>query len=108
MFHSRRDSAQWVTLTASFAVGALLTWLAAEALQRRRLPAPVSDEVVRERVAQRIAQVVSDPAGVHVTVENGVVRLTGVVPPEERDELLTQLVSLPGVMRLRNALAASS
>jgi osmotically-inducible protein OsmY len=109
MFQHREDSARWLHIAASFAVGAMLTWLAAEAIERRRrLPAPVGDDVLRERIAQRIAQVVSDPGGVHVAVEDGVVRLTGALPPEERDELLTQLVTMPGVMRLRNALAVSS
>ena len=109
MFHHRQEPAQWLNIAASFAVGAVLTWLVAEALERRRgMPGPVSDDIVRERVEQRIAELVSDPGDVHVTVENGVVRLTGALPPEERDQLLTQLVYMPGVVRLRNALAASS
>ena len=100
---------RWANIAASFAAGALLTWLAVEAVERRRrLPAPVDDDVLRDRITERIAQVVRDPADVQVTVERGVVRLTGALPPEERDELLTQLVAMPGVLRLRNALAASS
>jgi hypothetical protein len=35
------------------------------------------------------------------------VRLAGELPAEERDELLTQLVYMPGVVRLRNALATA-
>ena len=108
MSEIREESLRWLNVTASFAAGALLTWLIAQALQRQRRPGPVSDDVVRDRVAQRVAQVVSEPAQVHVTVEDGVVRLTGVLPAEERDELLAQLVTLPGVLRLRNALAVGS
>jgi hypothetical protein len=104
----REASLHWLNVTASFALGALLTWLAADALQRRRMSAPVSDEIVRERVNQRIAQVVTSPGDVHVWVQNGTVRLSGALPADERDELLTQLVTMPGVIRLRNALATSS
>jgi hypothetical protein len=68
----------------------------------------VADDVLRERVNQRIAQVVTRPADVRVWVEGGTVRLSGALPPAERDELLAQLVTMPGVIRLRNALAADA
>jgi osmotically-inducible protein OsmY len=55
-------------------------------------------------VRTRVAEIVSEPEAVQVTVENGIVRLAGEVPAEERDELLTQLLYMPGVVRLRNAL----
>ncbi|HEY8048467.1 MAG TPA: BON domain-containing protein [Ramlibacter sp.] len=108
MFDTRDDRAPWLGVTASFALGALATWLVYVAAQRMRMPGPVSDDIVLERVRSRIAQVVSEPGDVDVTVEHGVVRLSGTVPAEERDELLIQLVYLPGVVRLRNALAAGS
>jgi hypothetical protein len=109
MFETRDDLAPWLNVTASFALGALLTWAASMAMDRmRRLPGPVSDDIVLGRVRARIFEVVSDPEAVRVTVENGIVRLAGELPVEERDELLTQLVYMPGVMRIRNALSASS
>lgn len=108
MTDTREEILRWLNVTASFALGAWVAWLAAGALQRRRLPAPVSDDTLRERVNQRIAQLVSSPGDVHVWVEDGTVRLSGALPPAERDELLAQLVTMPGVIRLRNALAADS
>jgi len=109
MFDTRDESLSWLNVTASFALGALCTWLAAEAMERmRRLPGPVSDDIVRERVRERVAQVVTAPQAVQVTVENGVVRLAGELSAEERDALLSQLVYMPGVVRLRNALNVAS
>jgi osmotically-inducible protein OsmY len=108
MFDTTDDSAPWLSVTASFVLGAMATWLVAEALERmRRLPGPVSDDIVRDRIRERVDRIVSRPGSVQVTVENGVVRLAGEVAAEERDELLTQLVYVPGVVRLRNALATS-
>jgi osmotically-inducible protein OsmY len=99
----------WLNVTAALAAGALLAWAIAEAAQRmRRLPGPLSDDIVAERVRDRVFEVVSRPENVQVTVENGVVRLSGELPADERDELLTQLVYMPGVVRLRNKLAALS
>lgn len=107
--HHIPSSRPWINLTAAFALGASLTWLASFALMRvRREDAPMSDDVVLERVRERVFEIVSDPRRVDVTVENGIVRLTGQVAPDERDELLTQLLYMPGVVRLRNALALSS
>jgi hypothetical protein len=89
----------------SFAVGAALPWAIAEAAHRvRARPGPISDHIVLERVRARVAHIVTRPDAVDVTVENGIVRLAGDVSPEERDQLLTQLLWLPGVVRLRNAL----
>jgi osmotically-inducible protein OsmY len=108
MFDTRDDSLQWLNTAASFAFGALLTWLVAEAVQRMRAsPGPISDDIVLERVRARVARIVGDADAVQVTVENGTVRLAGEVPAEQRDQLLTQLAYMPGVLRLRNALALS-
>lgn len=99
----------WLNVAGAFALGATCTWLASVALERmRRMPLPPSDDVVLERVRARVGEIVGDPHAVQVTVENGIVRLSGQVAPEERDELLTQLLYMPGVVRLRNALALSS
>jgi hypothetical protein len=89
----------------SFALGAALTWAVAEAVRRVRThPGPISDDIVLERVRARIANIVTQPDALEISVENGVVRLAGDVSAEERDQLLTQLLWLPGVVRLRNAL----
>lgn len=107
VFGPRNPYVPWLNIASSFALGALLTWALAEAVQRRKMePAPPGDDVVLERVRDRVFQIVSHPDSVHVSVENGVVRLSGEVPAAERDELLAQLVHMPGVVRLRNKLAA--
>lgn len=90
---------------ASFAVGAALTWVVAESVRRLRLrPASVPDDIVLGRVREQVSRIVARPDAVEVSVENGIVRVAGEVPPAERDHLLTQLLQLPGVVRLRNAL----
>jgi osmotically-inducible protein OsmY len=105
MYETRNPYAAWMNVAAAFAFGATLAWLASEAALRiRRAPGPISDDIVLERVRTRVAEIVSEPEAVQVTVENGIVRLAGEVPAEERDELLTQLLYMPGVVRLRNAL----
>ena len=109
MFQRHNPYLPWLNVTAAFALGATLAWAASVALERlHRVPTPLSDDVVLERVRARVGEIVSDPRAVQVTVENGIVRLSGQVAPEERDELLTQLLYMPGVVRLRNALALSS
>jgi osmotically-inducible protein OsmY len=106
-FEPRHSFVPWLNVTAALAMGALLAWAVAEAAQHmRRLPGPLSDDIVADRVRDRVFEIVSRPENVQVTVENGVVRLSGEVPADERDELLTQLVYMPGVVRLRNKLAA--
>lgn len=98
----------FATAAVSFTLGAALTWAIAEAMERMSdRPGPLSDDVLLERVRTRVAYIVTRPDAVEVTVENGVVRLSGDVSPEERDQLLTQLLYLPGVVRLRNALGTS-
>jgi osmotically-inducible protein OsmY len=94
-------------VAAAFAVGAIGVWFLSEALERRqRLRQPtISDDVLRERVRARVADLVVRPDAVEVDVEDGVVRLSGRVLPAERDALLSDLIDLPGVARLRNALS---
>jgi osmotically-inducible protein OsmY len=105
MFARTHSPLPFATAAISFAIGAAITWALAEAVQRMRAsPGPISDDIVLERVRTRVAHLVTHPDAVEVTVENGVVRLAGDVTAEERDQLLTQLLWLPGVVRLRNAL----
>lgn len=109
LFESRDRALPWLSVAAAFAAGALVTWSLAEAVRRvRPQPGPLSDDIVLERVQDRVFEIVSRPANVQVTVENGIVRLSGELPADERDELLTQLVYMPGVVRLRNKLAVAA
>jgi hypothetical protein len=100
--------APWAGVLCAFAGGALLAWWVARLLEERRPEqlGPVDDDTLRERVRVRVAGVVSRPEAVEISVQEGVVRLSGEVAPEERDTLLAELVTVPGVYRVRNALAA--
>lgn len=99
----------WLTLAGAFAVGAAVTWATVELVERLRpQPAPMSDDAVLEHVRARVGEVLGREDAIEVSVENGVVRLAGTVAPEERDALLTQLIYMPGVVRLRNALGVAS
>jgi osmotically-inducible protein OsmY len=105
MFERTHAPLPFAAAALSFAAGAALTWAIVEAFDRiRSRSGPISDEIVAERVRARIAEIVSEPGAVEISVENGVVRLSGELPAEERDQLLTQLIWMPGVVRLRNAL----
>jgi hypothetical protein len=95
----------WAGVAGAFALGAAMTWLADWLIGHlRRGPAPVSDDIVLQRVRSRIGELVSRPGDLAVSVENGVVRVAGHVPHEERDLLLTQLLATPGLVRLRSAI----
>lgn len=108
MLDRHTPTAGWLGAAGAFALGAGMTFFADWLVGKLRPgPGPISDDIVRERVRSRIGELVSQPDAVDVTVENGVVRLAGQVSAEERDALLTQLLYMPGVMRLRNALASS-
>lgn len=67
---------------------------------------PQADAVLRDRIRDRLGRMVSHPRALHVTVEQGVVRLSGDVLAKERDGLLLQLREMPGVQKLVNAMTA--
>jgi len=95
----------WIATLAAFALGAAATWLVVAAMDSwQREPRPVSDDILLERVRARLGELVARPDAVQVAVEDGVVRLSGEVLPQERDALLLALIGIPGVWRLRNAL----
>lgn len=97
----------WAGVAGAFALGAAMTWLADWLIRHlQRGPGPVSDDIVLQRVRSRIGQLVSHPDEIAVSVDNGVVRVAGHLPLEERDMLLTQLLAMPGVVRLRSALSS--
>ncbi|HWP13601.1 MAG TPA: BON domain-containing protein [Ramlibacter sp.] len=66
---------------------------------------PQSDAQLRERVRSRMDLLVSHPRAIEVSVEDGVVRLTGQVLAKELDGLLSQLTGMPGVRKVHNSLA---
>ena len=66
---------------------------------------PQSDAQLRERVRARMGHLVSHPRAIEVSVEQGVVRLSGQVLVKELDGLLSQLTEIPGVRKVYNALS---
>jgi hypothetical protein len=97
----------WLSVAGAFALGAAAVWLTDWVMEQMRLgPGPMSDDIVLARVRARVEELIRRPDAVTVSVENGVVRLAGDVSPEERDALLTQLLYMPGVVRLRSALGS--
>jgi hypothetical protein len=88
----------------AFALGMGMTFLVDALIRRLRGgPGPISDDIVLQRVRSRIGELVSQPDSVDVSVEDGVVRVSGQLPQQERDMLFTELLALPGVVRLRAA-----
>jgi osmotically-inducible protein OsmY len=73
-------------------------------LDRTSSAEPESDAQLRERVRSRMGHLVSHPRAIDVSVENGVVRLSGQVLAKELDGLLSQLTGMAGVRKVHNAL----
>lgn len=70
------------------------------------LPDPQADAQLRDTIRERLGRLVSHPGAIAVSVEHGVVRLSGDVLAKERDGLLLQVQALPGVQKLVNAMTA--
>ena len=66
-------------------------------LRGRLTNAPVSDDVLRERVRARIGLVVGHAGALEVVVMDGVVTLRGPVLAKEVDELMRRVQAVPGV-----------
>jgi osmotically-inducible protein OsmY len=96
------------TVVAAFVLGAAATWIVFTLLEHRRTSDIVDDETVRKRVRERVSRVASHPDSIDIDVEQGVVRLSGEVPPAERDAILSSVLEVPGVYRLRNALGVAA
>lgn len=94
----------FLSLAASFAVGAAAVCLLDQAVIRRR--AHRHEPRLRQRVEEQLAKLVSHPDAIKVSVEGGLVRVSGFVLAAEQDRLLTTLTQLPGVHRVHNALSA--
>ena len=67
---------------------------------------PQSDAELRDRIQARLGRMVSHPRAIQVSVDNGVVRLSGRVLAKEREGLLAQVQQMPGVQKLVNAMSA--
>ncbi|MCM2252061.1 MAG: BON domain-containing protein [Ramlibacter sp.] len=80
--------------------------MATGGLDRKSSTEPDSDAQLRERVRSRMGHLVSHPRAIDVSVEDGVVRLSGSIRATELDGLLTQLTEMAGVKKVHNALTA--
>lgn len=67
---------------------------------------PQADAELRDRIRERLDRLVSHPRAIEVSVDNGLVRLSGDVLTKERDGLLLQVQDMPGVQKLVNAMTA--
>jgi hydrogenase maturation factor HypE len=111
-----------LNITAAFAAGALVVYyldrtigqymadrargaMATGSLDHVSSSHSQGDIHLRERVRSRMGHLVSHPRAVEVSVEQGVVRLSGQVLAKELDGLLSQLTDIPGVRKVHNALA---
>ena len=65
---------------------------------------PQSDAALRDQIQTRLGRLVSHPGAVDVSVSDGVVRLVGRVLAKEREGLLQQVLQMPGVQKLVNAI----
>lgn len=105
------------TVAGAFAGGVLAVVLLERVLGRAqrivpaRKPAAVlagrespDDARLRQRVRSRLGDWVSHPGAIEVDVEHGVVRLTGQVLAKELDGLLSRILGVAGVLKVRNAL----
>lgn len=94
-------------LAAAFALGAAAAICLDRAAQRLRHGdgALARASRLRERVKDEIAIRVSNADAIEVSVEGGLVRVSGYVLAAEMDGLLSQLTRLPGVHKVHNALS---
>lgn len=94
-------------VAASFAAGAAAMYWLDSAVTRRRAGGMVPTQSrLHEQVQACIGRLVSHPDAIHVSVEGGIVRVSGHVLASEQDRLLSQLTHLPGVHKVHNALTA--
>lgn len=80
--------------------------LARRAYHRLTQADPQSDADLRDQIRTRLGRLVSHPGAIDVSVNNGVVRLSGRVLAKERDGLLEQVQAMAGVQKLVNAMTA--
>lgn len=96
-----------INVAVSFVAGAAaMYWFDSAVCRRRASGIFDSESRLREQVQACIGQLVSHPNAIQVSVEGGVVRVSGHVLASEQDRLLSQLTHLPGVHKVHNALSA--
>jgi hypothetical protein len=91
-------------VSLAFAVGASVTYVVLAALIRRTQSRLPDDAQLRQWVRSRVSSLTSQPDAIDVTVENGLVRVSGPVPASEQDLLLSRLAQIRGVRKIYNAL----
>ncbi|GEM_PF-1941468 len=98
----------WLILATAFAGGAAAVVCLDRAAMRRRHPGTTLADAsrLRQRVQDEMATLVSHADMIDVTVEGGLVRVSGYVLAAEMDGLLSQLTRVPGVHKVHNALSA--
>lgn len=96
-----------LNVLASFAAGAAaMYWFDSAVAQRHARGMVLSQSRLREHVQACIGRLVSHPDAIQVSVNGGVVRVSGHVLASEQDRMLSQLTHLPGVHKVHNALSA--
>jgi hypothetical protein len=68
---------------------------------------PVADEVLVERVRAKLGRLVAHPRSIDVTAHQGHVILSGIVPADEKDRLVTGVSSVLGVTSVDDQLGIS-
>ena len=103
-----------LSVAGGFAAGVLAVCLLdvgrARFMERRdaSVPGPSADFRLGERVRAKLGEWVSDPGAVEIKVVDGIVRVSGQVPANELDGLLSRLTGVRGVRKVHNALSSSS
>ena len=64
--------------------------------------APVSDDILEERIRSKLGREVERPGDVEVEVNDGHVVLSGSATPEEMDSLARTVAGMPGVNDVEN------
>lgn len=97
----------WLILAAAFAGGAAAAVGLQTAAQRfRDRHTATAEDRLRERVQDEVAVLVTRADAIAITVDGGLVRVSGYVLASELDGLLSRLTQLPGVHKVHNALSA--
>lgn len=95
----------YLGVATAFVMGAAVTWFLGRGAIALRIEQPPTDAQLREQVRARLRELVSYPEAVQVSVEGGIVRVSGRVLAREVDHLLMRLTDLPGVYKVHNALS---
>lgn len=100
------DAAEFVQHKGKHMADRAKGMMATRNLDRVTSTEPQTDAQLRERVQSRMGHLVSHPRAIEVSVQDGIVRLSGQVLAKELDGLLSQIAGMAGVRKVHNALAA--